>query len=284
MSALLFTLLILCGDGAIPVNTATLEVQFEGVKLELFTYKPETYRDGPLIMVFHGVLRNAEEYRDHAKQMGDRYGALIVAPRFPEPEFPIVKYQQGGLLIDGKATPRASWTWSFIPLIAAEIRRREDRPQMPYYLIGHSGGGQFLVRLAGFLPTDASRIVVANPGTHLFPTTELPYPWGFGGLPEELCTDETLQRYLAQPLTIYLGKNDTERDEYFDVTPNAEKQGMTRYQRGQHAFQAAAELARRREWKFNWRLVEVTDVGHDHQAMFNNPQCDLALFGAPQLK
>ena len=34
--------------------------------------------DGPLIVVFHGVLRNAEEYRDHARALAERLGAIVV--------------------------------------------------------------------------------------------------------------------------------------------------------------------------------------------------------------
>ena len=48
--------------------------------------------------------------------------------------------------------------------------------------IGHSGGGQFLIRLAAFNPHEAERIVVANAGTQVFPTRDLNFPFGFGGL------------------------------------------------------------------------------------------------------
>lgn len=267
------------GEAQIPTGSSKLEVDAGGTSIELFTYKPAEYRDGPMIMVFHGVLRNADAYRDHAAKMGDRTGALIVAPRFDEKRFPTAKYQQGGLLVDGKAAPPAEWTWSRIPEIAAEVRRIEKRDDMPYYLIGHSGGGQFLARLAGFVESDATRIVAANPGTHLFASREQRYPYGFGGLPEELNGDESLKRYLSQPLTIYLGTKDTVRDEHFDDSPAGDRQGKSRYERGRNAFQAGEILAKEKGWNFNWRLVEADDVGHDHEDMFNHAQCDAALFG-----
>jgi pimeloyl-ACP methyl ester carboxylesterase len=281
--AVLSTLTVLSalvvGQAAIPAGSGQVEVEVGGTTLDLFTYKPAAYRDGPLIMVFHGVLRNADEYRDHAAKMGDRTKALVVAPRFDEKRFPTAKYQQGGLLVEGQAAPRDEWTWSRIPEIAAAMRRLEQRDDMPYYLIGHSGGGQFLVRLAGFVDSGAVRIVAANPGTHLFPSRDHDYPYGFGGLPDALNGDEMLKRYLARPLTIYLGSNDTERDEHFDVRPPAERQGKTRYERGRNAFRHGQELARQRGWEFNWRLVEAEGVGHDHEGMFNHAQCDVALFG-----
>src|SRR5437868_13595277 len=136
-------------------------------------------------------------------------------------------------------------------------RQRACRPQMPYYLMGHSAGGQFLVRMAGFVKTDAVRIVAGNPGTHLFPTTEMAFPLGYGKLPDELAGDETLKRYLAQPLTIYLGTADTVQDKYFDKGPAAMKQGESRYERGKKCVALAEEVARKNGWEFGWRLVEA---------------------------
>lgn len=279
LSTLTILSALVVGQAGIPEGAAKVQVDVGGTSLDLYTYRPVEYLDGPMIMVFHGVLRNADAYRDHAMKMGDRTKALIVAPRFDEKRFPTAKYQQGGLLVDGKTMPREEWTWSRIPEIAAAVRRLENRDDMPYYLIGHSGGGQFLVRLAGFVDSGAVRIVAANPGTHLFPSNDHPYPYGFGGLPDELNGRDSLKRYLAQPLTIYLGARDTERDEHFDINPPAERQGKTRYERGCNAFRTGQELAQKHGWEFNWRLVEADDVGHDHEGMFNDAQCDVALFG-----
>ncbi len=70
---------------------------------------------------------------------------------------------------------------------------------MPYYLIGHSAGGQFLARTSAFVDTGAARIVAANPGTHLFPVKDAEYPLGFGKLPAELTRDEQLlSRFLRR--------------------------------------------------------------------------------------
>ena len=279
LPASLLIIALLGSQGQIPDGSGQLTIALRGTSLDLFTYKPSTYRDGPLIVVFHGVLRNADEYRDHARSMGDRFGALIVAPRFPEKEFPTSSYQEGGLIIDGKLRPRDEWTWQLVPALVDEVRKRAGRPEMPYYFIGHSGGGQFLIRLPGFVPPEAKRIVVSNPGTYLFPSRELPYPFGFGGLPDEISNDDALRRFLAQPITLYLGMEDTIRDEYFNTTPPAEQQGKTRWERGQNAYRAAQELARRQGWTCNWKLVVVEGVGHDHQAMFDHARCKDALFG-----
>jgi poly(3-hydroxybutyrate) depolymerase len=265
-------------DRAIPTGSAKQEVDVGNARLEVFTYKPRDYKKGPLLVVIHGLTRNAESYRNSAIELAEGIGALVVAPRLDAERFPTTLFQRGGLLTpEGKVAPRKQWTWQVVPKLVEAVRRQEGRPDMPYYLLGHSGGGQFLVRLAGFLPTEARRIVAANPGSHLFPTRDLPYPYGFGELPKELSDDQALKHYLAQPLTLYLGTADTQKTENLDMSETANKQGPTRYQRGLNAFRAAEQLAKRNGWEFRWRLVEAAGVGHSAKKMFDNPQCARAL-------
>ncbi len=265
----------------LPAGDGHIDVPLGATKLEAFTYKPADYdaKAGPLILVFHGVLRNADTYRDSGKPLADRLRGLVVAPRFGQQEFSTNRYQFGNLTTGGQPNPPEQWTWSLIPKLAADIRRREGRPDMPYYLIGHSGGGQFLVRLAGFMSTDAKRVVAANPGSHLFPTRDQPFPYGFGGLPESLSSDDVIRRYLAQPLTLYLGTGDTVQDEYFPRGAEAMKQGASRYERGKNAFRMGKELAASKGWPFGWQLVEAPEVGHDAAKMFAHPRCRQALTG-----
>ncbi len=266
----------------IPTGEGRGEWQVGSTKLEVFTYKPAGYKDGPLVIVFHGVLRNADTYRDSARKLGDTLGAVIVSPKFDDKRFPTAKYQFGGLLTPSReAAPPEEWTWALIPKLADKVRQLEGRPDMPYYLIGHSGGGQFLVRLAGFQATDAKRIVAANPGSHLWPTEELTFPYGYGGLPASLRSDEVLRRYLAQPLTIYLGTGDIIADQYFDKSERAMKQGASRYERGKTAFRKAEALAKSRGWPFHWRLVEADGIPHDGKRMFEHPQCLKAIAVEP---
>src|SRR3954471_244028 len=148
---------LLVGQAPVPAGSAKIEVDLGTARLDVFTYKPAGFGAGPMLMVFHGMLRNAEEYRDHARAMGDRFGMMVVAPRFDREQFGAGKYQQGGLLRDGQVAPRESWTWSLVPKLAERLRALEGRPDMPYYLIGHSAGGQFLVRMTAFVPSDAAR-------------------------------------------------------------------------------------------------------------------------------
>ncbi|MGV3617387.1 MAG: hypothetical protein ACO1SV_18840 [Fimbriimonas sp.] len=261
-------------------GSSKLDLTVNGTPLEVFVYKPKSYRGDRMVMVCHGTLRNADEYRDDSRKMAERFGVLVVAPKFDEARFPSRRYHRGGILREnGTAAPQSEWTYPFLPEIARQIREREGRPSMPFILLGHSAGGQFLVRMAGFYASGAERIVAANPGSDLFPTRSMPFGYGYGNLPAELSGDDKIRQYLAQPLTLYLGGSDNTYDEYLDTSPEAMAQGPGRRQRNQACFEAARKLAAEKGWAFNWRIVIAPGVNHDHQRMFEHPQADVALFG-----
>lgn len=260
-----------------PDGYGKLEITVRGVKLDVFTYKPATYQDGPLIVVFHGIQRNADTYRDNAKVLGDRFGALIAAPRFDTNRFPSEAYQRGGVTKAGVVQPREEWTFSLVPQIVDEVRRAAGRTDLPHYLIGHSAGGQFLGRMAAFTDTGARRIIAANPGAHIFPTRDADFPYGFGKLPDELGNDAALKRYLAQPLTLFQGTADT-GESNLDKSAPAMRQGATRIERGRENFRRAQELAKAKGWPCNWTLVEAPGIGHDSAKMFGHANAEAALF------
>ena len=267
-------------EARLPVGSARVELDFDGVKLELFTHKPKDWKQERMLLVFHGVNRNADEYRDHAVVLAERYSMLVVAPRFDAERFPSRKYQRGGLVReDGSAAPPEEWTYAYVPRIARAVREREGHPRLPYWLIGHSAGGQFCMRMAAFQDTGAERIVAANAGSVLLPTRDAEFGYGFGGLPEALSSDDVLRRYLAAPLTLYLGTADDHADEWLDTSEPAMRQGPGRLQRNRAAFAAGRALAEQRGWTFAWRTVEVEGVGHDHEAMFAHARAEEALFG-----
>lgn len=264
----------------LPKGPGKIEVPNGTEPITVFTYKPPTYRNGPLLVVFHGVGRNAEEYRNFAITMAERFGAIVIAPLFDTERFPSVRYQRGGLLgADGKAKPAADWTYAIVPGIVRHVRGLEEKPALPYYYIGHSAGGQFLIRLAAFLPAEAVRIVAANPGSLLFPSRDQNFGYGFGGLPAELSSDDVLRRFLAAPVTLYLGTDDIYPKPSFDDSPAGMKQGAHRLERGRNCFEYAQKLARERGWAFHWRKVETPGIGHDAAAMFAARESEDALFG-----
>lgn len=247
----------------------------------LYTYKPAGYTDGPLLVVFHGVMRNAEQYLGFAITIADRFGMLLVAPELGESAFPEEEwYQRGGVLsAEGAARPKEKWMFNVVGAIVADVRAREGKPALPYFLIGHSAGAQFLVRLAAFQPGEARRIVAGNAGSLLFPSTDHRFGYGLGGLPSELRDETMLRRYLAAPLTLFLGTADTTPRRRFDASEAGMKQGPHRYARILACYVLAEAMAKERGWAFGWRKVEVPGVEHDAARMFAAAEVEDALFG-----
>ncbi len=254
---------------AAPIETGRQTVDLNGTRMVVFTYRPTGCPDPSLLVVFHGIARN------YTRGLADRLCLLVVAPVFEERAFPGWRYQRGGIVKDAAVQDARDWTGRVVLDFVAWVRRQEERP-LAYSLLGHSAGGQFLDRLAAFVPTEARRIVVANAGSYVFPSLEIAAPYGLGKVYSEADGEAALRRYLEQPLTIYLGQGDTRDDERNDSSA-ALAQGNSRYQRGINVFNAAKMLAQQRGWRFNWRLVELPGVGHSARKMFSAPQAFEAL-------
>ncbi len=269
-----------CRAEALPTGVARIEIRRGTNLFTVFTYKPKTYQAGPFILVLHGLSRNAEDYRNYAISLADRFNAIVAVPLFDKDRFPGDTYSRGGVTQKGEFQPRENWLFPVVNTVVDEVRKREGRSSIEHFLFGHSAGGQFLMRLAALQSTDATRIVAANPGSDLFPRRDWNFTYGFGGLPPEFSDDAALQRYLAAPLTLYLGTADTNRnDTNLDHAPGAMQEGAFRLERGRACYAYAENLARERGWKFNWRKVETPGIGHDGKGMINAKEAGIALFG-----
>jgi pimeloyl-ACP methyl ester carboxylesterase len=199
----------------------------------------------------------------------------VVAPLFDRQTFPGWRYQRGGIVNGAAVQDARDFTGRLVLDLVDWVRQQEGRP-IAYSLFGHSAGGQFVDRLAAFVPTQARRVVVANAGSYVFPSLEIDAPFGLGKVYSGPEGEAALRRYLQQPLTIYLGKGDTRDDERNDY-PEALAQGASRYQRGVNAFNAAKTVAQTHGWPLSWRLIELPGVGHNARKMFSAPQAAEAL-------
>ena len=269
------------GLDAFPVGKSLVEADLDGTVLNLWAYKPVNYIGDGFIVLFHGASRAAEAYRDNAAAFADTYGRLVVVPEFDAERFPRRLYQMGGVFREDSTFAHAGErTFAFVPKLVSHIRAREGQVQLPYVLLGYSAGAQFIERLAAFLDTDAERLVVMSPGSAMFPTRDMAYGFGFGGLPDEFSSDERLQRYLALPLTVAIGSSDREIEQL--PQGDAYAQGVHRYSRNLRWFNTAMDLAHEQGWDFNWRFVIAHGAGHAPPEMFNHPQIGNALFGHRQ--
>jgi len=275
-------LLAALGAGAAyPPGDTDAAVEATGTSIELFVYKPPSYRGEGMIVSLHGLGRNATGYRDHTRSLAERFDALLIVPHFDRERFPTWRYQRAGIVRrnteTGAVTPQPpeQWTGEVLRAVIDAVRMHEGKPEMPYVLLGHSAGAQFLARVTAFAPLPAARIVIANPSSWVAPSLTEPFPYGFGRLPAEIGNERTLERFLAQPVTVLLGTADTGSAD-LSQTAGAKRQGEHRYARGTHIFQAAAATARSRGWHFAWHVLEVPNVGHSARVMYASPVAERA--------
>lgn len=250
-----------------------------GTTFQLFTYKPTNCSPKLLLMVFHGVERDAGPYRDHARSLANRLCAIVVSPEFDKARFPTELYQHGGVSQGGVFVSAGSRPVDLVAPLVAWAQAAAGQPGMPFILIGHSAGAQFLSRVAAFTPTNAARIVIANPSTWVMPNTDTAAPYGFGRVGTSKNAEDALRGYLGRPVTVLLGLDDT-GSQNLASDPSAMAQGPYRLARGRTAFNAARTASQSHGWPLGWSLVEVAGVGHSATKMFSAPETIASLSGA----
>lgn len=265
--------------GVAPEGKGEVSVGEGDRAIQVFTYKPKGFSNGPIFFVFHGAKRNADDYRDWSIALAEKHHAMVAAPLFDQERFLAHLYSWGGILTkDGKLRNEKGWSFPIATELIQDILKREGDPKRDHYLIGHSGGGQFLTRYVALEPVAAKRVVAANAGTYAFPRLDWDWGYGFGKLPKDLQKEDRFKKMVETPMTIYLGLEDTiPSGENFDASSEANRQGTARLQRGRNFFEYCQKLAKQKGWKFNWTKVEVPNVGHDANMMINDLRIEKAL-------
>jgi len=263
----------------IPEGNGHQEVDLGGIRLEVLTYRPKRCTPSALLLVFHGLHRNVDSYRDDLRPLANELCMLELVPLFDEQRFPSWRYQKGGIAYQGNVLPPNQWTGNLAIKLVDWAREQEGQPHLPYVLVGHSAGAQFLSRVAAFIPNQAVAIVIANPSTHVLPSLDVDAPFGFAGAYEKHEAETAMRNYLAQPVIMVLGKDDV-GDKDRDDEPAALQQGKTRYERGMNTFRSAQTAAAAHNWRFQWKLVELSNVGHSAGDVFNSQPVKAAIRSA----
>ena len=196
-------------------------------------------RGAPVLVVVHGISRNA---RQQMRAFGDeaaRRGFVTIAPRFSRERFP--GYQRLGYCKRGREhTPQAA-----LAAILDRVHAATGADTSSVFLFGFSGGAQFSHRFALCMPGRVRAMVLGSAGWYTFPDTGEPFPRGVGAAP--LAHGYDLARLLAIPTLVVVGDRDTRRDGAFNASRALDaQQGRTRIERGERwiaAMQSAAERA-----------------------------------------
>lgn len=216
--------------------------------------------DAPVVIVMHGVNRNADDYAENWRGLVREYGFRVYAPEFSDDDFPGAEmYNLGGIGTDGP------YAYSAIePLFGAIMERGGDAEG--YYLFSHSAGAQFVHRAVLF--EDLPHLITAfsaNAGWYTLPDAATPWPYGLDGVD---VADDDVRRWLGRPLVVLLGDQDTDpRDRNLRRTAEALAQGEHRYARGAFFMRTARDRAIELGVPFGWTAYNVPGVAHDNAGM-----------------
>lgn len=220
----------------------TLELGKPGHRYKVPVYANRNLARGDLrdikqiVIVFHGVKRNADAYYETAATVlaanpARANDTLILAPRFVgviDSGFAGMAAWRKSSWEDGEDSVQANGRpapVSSFQVIDDLLRSLDDRKRLPILagivLAGHSGGGQLVQRYAvlnaidGPLRRDgiAVRYVVANPSSYLYLTRERPRPDGRGYAPYErgICPTYNQYKYGTDKLPAYAQETDDTR-------------------------------------------------------------------------
>ena len=232
--------------------------------VKVYTYRPRQCDSAcPMIFVLHGVKRDASNYRGYWELAADRYGFIVVAPEFlawPK----AAAYNLGDI---ASQPDREKWSFAVIEHLFDELRAG----QSDYRIFGHSAGGQFVQRMALFVPENrASVMIAANPGWYTMPewrkdNTPDPFPHS---LVNARAGEAQLRQALARRFILMVGENDVEPDDEGSSQTNAaKKQGDTSVERGENFFKAANAAAADVGVKLAWELVELPTGARDAETI-----------------
>ena len=242
---------------------------FKDKPIKIYYYIPEDgkIQNMPVLLAMHGGARDAKELMEAMATEAKEKKVMVFAPEFTLKLYSVSEYQEVGLVTDNQVLRKESdWTVKVVDQIFEFIIAHSASKAKKYDIYGHSAGGQFVHRFMLFHKSPfVNRAMVGSPGWYTFPDTSMVYPYGIQNTP--FANKKTIREFLSKKIILHLGTKDTIRESFLRVTPEAEKQGKNRYERGEIFYLYLQNLASTNKWKFNWTKVETPDVPHDSKLM-----------------
>lgn len=235
----------------------------------VFYYIPDSYEreSMPVVVGFHGNDRDCSYWIDTWKEYADKKGFMFFIPWFTHDGFPTRRYQEVGVKDErGDILPARCRTSALVDSMLCHILLTSGTGESKATIYGHSAGGQFVHRF--MLLNDSPfvrKAIIGNPGWFTFPDMNENYSYGIKDLPE--VDARRLGNILGKNIILQLAEGDTLRESFLRKTPEADRQGRNRLERGNKYFDTLKSIADRNHWAFNWRRVYVPHVGHDAVAM-----------------
>ncbi|CAN0555144.1 unnamed protein product [Ectocarpus sp. 12 AP-2014] len=248
-----------------------------GQDVNVYYYQPNSYTaDTPVVLILHGLQRDAENYRDSWAEHAEREGLMVLVPRFSAQAYPggngfnlgnVFKATSAeearGFTQLEQVNPPDQWAFTLIERVFTDFKAyRNSSNRETYYLYGHGAGAQVAHRFAMFMPeSNAEEIIVGAAGWYTMPDEAIAWPYGTGGVP--MLDASATAAFLAQPMLLLAGGADTATlHTVMRQTPETNAQGATRVERTRYYYEFAKRQALSQNTAFNWRHWVLPGVTH----------------------
>ncbi len=217
-------------------------------------YLPEQPDAARVLVLLHGISRNAEELIKAFLPAARAAGYLLIAPTFEAHVCP--DYQRLGRWGKG---PRIDF---MLQAILENVGSMAGLTITRADWFGFSAGAQLAHRFAFAYPQRVRKLALGAAGWYTLPTARR-YPQGLrlqGELPGVVFQPE---RFLRCPVRVFVGDGDTERDESLNTSRRIDKsQGLNRLQRAENWVCQMNHKARQRGLPAPVDLDIMPAVGH----------------------
>lgn len=243
---------------------------WSGPHIKVRMFVPDAVTDSTsVVIVMHGASRALDRYFEDWSAQGRLHDFVVVVPEFTVDDFKgSARYNLGHVFDADTGQQRAedNWTFSAIEPLFDHVVALLGGSQTQYTMFGHSAGSQFVHRFLYYKPdARVKRAIAANAGWYTLPMYGVAYPYG---LDQSGVDEESLRGVFATDVVLLLGDADTNpNDANLRQTPEAQQQGMNRYERGMLMFRVAEAQAKKLGTEFNWQLLKVHGAGHSNAQM-----------------
>ncbi len=219
-----------------------------------------------LLVVVHGYsasknsAKGRQAVRRFASFWAERFAGqnwAVLAPHFDEKRFQkdYQRLNRFGLRADVRLNQLVDAVALMIPGLKTENG----------FLLGFSGGGQFVHRYAAFHGNRFLRMVVGAPGWFVWPDPWMLYPLGLGEPYAPTKGRERLQRLCRQNMLVLVGENDHAQGafrENFYMVDLCQLQGRGRRERAANWFLALKQMADKEHIRFRSELRVLQRTAH----------------------
>lgn len=257
-----------------------------------FLYRPTAFSDPPqTLVVIHGTPakdqaagETALYYAEHWAPFAEENGWLLIVPAFNQADFSsrageITDALTGYRGLFGREIGADEWVTRLLGL----GREALGMPEAPFFLYGHSAGGQFVGRFLVTHPEKVVRVVISAAVTYPQPDPAVSWPYGMGALSSEIVWEDGTtaqveitpdpEKWLAATQTqtrVIVGLNDLEPQ-----LQRPGQEGRVRLAIGQNWVDSMGVFAARNGMESQITFEAIPGKGHSMLGLL--PFCQAAL-------